>query len=132
MLSRITYILHRSQLGNQSIKNWQMLMNWVALRSIQMGLRWTVELVVATSSSRTMWKSILMPNYATLFQAELTAVKHNIDKASNLGIRGKVLLHSDSLSLIQALQKQDVLSLQCYRTHLAFKHFSAKAFKMYQ
>ena len=67
------------------------------------------------------------PDHATVFQSELTAVEHGVDKANDLGIRGKVSLHSDSLSSIQALQKQDVLSLQCYRTHLAVKRFSAKA-----
>ena len=66
---------------------------------------------------REIWSSkFSLENYATVYQAEQTAIELAVRKVYAMGIRGKITLHTDSLSSIQALKAREVKSEQCWST----------------
>ena len=72
-------------------------------------------------------ESFSLDGHATVYQAELTAIELATRKVYDMGIRGKITLHTDSLSSIQALKARDISSEQCWETLQMINKLANKA-----
>jgi ribonuclease HI len=71
---------------------------------------------IVQQNSEITYGQIKLNDEATVYQAELMAIEVAAERLADLGIKGRINFHSDSLSALQTLKQDHITSKQAMRT----------------